>query len=147
MVAKIFDITRSTQKLLVSFYFFSMKRKKRSSPHKIVSKNYFERWTRQGGSIPKDLDTLRSNFTPLQKLSFDFQPRRKQYPTRYNFFEKIITNFPSIRVSIILIFEFISIEARPIYNFDRSNSRRPSGRRTRLGINQPVKRSAAVCRK
>lgn len=111
MVAKIFDITRSTQKLLVSFYFFSMKRKKRSSPHKIVSKNYFERWTRQGGSIPKDLDTLRSNFTPLQKLSFDFQPRRKQYPMRYNFFEKIITNFPSIRVSIILIFEFISIDA------------------------------------
>lgn len=109
MVAKIFDITRSTQKLLVSFYFFSMKRKKRSSPHKIVSKNYFERWTRQGGSIPKDLDTLRSNFTQL--LSFDFQPRRKQYPTRYNFFEKIITNFPSIRVSIILIFEFISIDA------------------------------------
>lgn len=111
MVAKIFDITRSTQKLLVSFYFFSMKRKKRTRPikssRKIISKDErdkvarFQRiWILFDQILPRC-----KNF--LSTFNLD----DKQYPMRYNFFEKIITNFPSIRVSIILIFEFISIDA------------------------------------
>lgn len=100
-----------------------MKRKKRTRPTKSSRK-----------IISKDERDKVARFQRIWILFDQILPRCKNFLSTFNldensirrgiFFEKIITNFPSIRVSIILIFEFISIEARPIYNFDRLSIRR-----------------------
>lgn len=98
MVAKIFDITRSTQKLLVSFYFFSMKRKKRTRPTKSSRK-----------IISKDERDKVARFQRIWILFDQILPRCKNFLSTFNLDENSIRRgiiFSKRLLQIFLRFEF-----------------------------------------